>query len=135
MLRIEIYFPGIGMRHDEDEDIADTDDDNDNQPDNQPLVKKQRTHKAAGTELVEFACFLLTRDILPEDRFENDYKLAGYNGPIRDIIVSVQRELKIVIASIDAFPDPGDFEQTIQEKFVLQARSAAAEHREPIFFP
>ena len=51
------------MRHEEDEDIADTDDDNDNQPDNPSLVKKQRTHKAAGTELVEFVCFLLTRDI------------------------------------------------------------------------
>ena len=63
MLRIKIYLPGIGMRHDEDEDIADTDDDNDNQPDNPSLVKKQRTHKAAGTELVEFVCFLLTRDI------------------------------------------------------------------------
>ena len=130
MLRIKVYSSGIGTHHDEDEDTVDTNDDNDNQP----MVKKQRTHKAAGTELVEFVCFPLTRVILLEDRFENDYKLAGYNGPIRDIIVSVQRELKIVIAAIDAFPDPGDFEQTIREKFVLQARSAAAEHREPIFF-
>ena len=119
---------GIGTRNDEYEDVTDTDDDGGNQP----LVKRQRTHKTAGMELAGFACFLLTDDISLEDRFENDYKLAGYNGPIRDIIVGEQRELKIVIAANDAFPDPGDFEQTIREKFILQARSAATEHREPI---
>ena len=57
-------------------------------------------------------------------RFKGDNTLGVYKGKMRKIIIEVQKTLRLHIASEEAFPDPDEFIDTINNVYSRTLKDA-----------